>query len=127
VDRPPVPAATQVRAGQHHDRGPQGHTAPGAGRGARVADVQGGRGHLDSHVRHRGAGRDRRRAASRRACVPVLCVQPGNRNWRRRIGPDTRHRPVRRHGQVSTGCRGAPGPNRPLLRQPERDQPKRVP
>jgi len=127
VDRPPVPAAAQVRAGQHHDRGPQGHTAAGAGRGARVADVQGGRGHLDSDVRHRGAGRDRRRAAGRRARVAVLRVQPGNRNRHRGARPDTRHRPVRGHGQVPAGGRGAPRSHHPLLRQPKRDQPERVP
>jgi len=127
VDRPPVPAAAQMRAGQHHDRGPQGHTTAGAGRGARVADVQGGRGHLDRDVRHRGTGRDRRRAAGRRDRVAVLRIQPGHRDRRRGAGPDTRHRPVRGHGQVPSGGRGAPRPDRPLLRQPERDQPERVP
>lgn len=127
MDRPPVPAAAQVRAGQYHDRGPQGYTAAGAGRGARVEDVQGGRGHLDSDVRHRGAGRDRRRAAGRRARVVVLRVQSGNRNRRRGAGPDTRHRSVRGHGQVPAGGRGAPRPYHTLLRQSERDQPERVP
>jgi len=127
VDRPPVPAAAQVRAGQHHDRGPQGHTAAGAGRGARVADVQGGRGHMDSDVLHSGAGRDRRRAAGRRGRVAVLRVQPRDRHRHRGAGPHTGHRPVRGHGQVPAGGRGAPRPHHPLLRQSERDQPERVP
>jgi len=127
VDRPPVPAAAQVRVGQHHHRRAQGHTAASHRRGARVADVQGGRGHLDRHLLHGGAGRDRRRAVGRRARVAVLRVQPRNRHRRGGVGPRPGHRPVRGHGQVPAGGRGAPRPDRPLLRKSERDQPELVP
>lgn len=126
VDRPPVPAAAALRAGQHHRGRAQGHPAAGVRRGPRVAHVQGGRGHLDQHVPDRGAGRDRRRPAGRRARVAVLRVQPRRRQRGGRARPHTRHGPVRGRGAVQARGRGAAGPHRPLLRQPERDQPERV-
>lgn len=92
-----------------------------------MADVQGGRGHLDRYLLHSGVGRDRRRAVGRRASVTVFRVQPRNRHRRRGVGSRSGHRPVRGHGQVSAGGRGAPRPDRPLFRQSERDQPELVP
>lgn len=126
MDRPSVPAAAPVRAGQHNDRRAQGHTAAGAGRGARVAHVPSGRGHLDRHLPDRGAGGDRRGAAGRRGHVAVFRVQPRHRVRRVRAGSRARHRSVRGHGPVPEGGRSAPDPDRALHRQPERDQPEHV-
>jgi len=116
VDRPFVPTVAPVRVGQHHDRGPEGHTAAGARRGARVENVQGGRGHLDRHVPDRDTGGDRRGPAGRRGHVAAVRVRPGNGLGRDRAGPDTGHGPVRGHGQIPEGGGGAPDPDRPLFR-----------
>lgn len=126
VDRPPVPAAAAVRVGQHHGGGAQGHTAAGVRHRARVEDVQDGRRHLDRHVPDRGAGRDRRGPAGRRGGVAVLRLQPGRQQRGGGARPHTRHGPVRGRGPVQAGRGGAARPDRPLLRQPERDQPERV-
>lgn len=81
---------------------------------------------MDRHVHHGRAGRDRRRVAGRRARVAVLRVRPGHRHRRRRAGSHPGHGPVRGHGPVPEGGRGATHTDRPLFRQPERDQPERV-
>lgn len=126
MDRSPVPAAAPVRFGQHHDRGAQGHTAAGVRHRPRVENVKGGRRHLARHLSDGDTGRDRRGPIGRRGGVVVLRVQSGHRQWRLRARPHTGHGPVRGHGPVQESGGGAPDPDCPLFRQPERDQPERV-